>query len=228
MKKQMLLLLTMLCALLAGCSRQEASPANATVPTTQVQTSPPTQAPTVPTLSPAPAPALPVPGQSTIGDVVLYYQEAYPGRDLYANFLDLDGNGWGDLAVWDQGCYLCICFMEEDYVLSRLVGFETIANLYEYWYPGENGMECQPNILGTYELKDNDTVSIDTFYDISQGGILTLRESLKCDRSSGDAKWFTIGDDDWVPISQETYEERLSRYHYSAENLNPIGDYYFR
>ena len=169
-----------------------------------------------------------IPGQSTIDDVSLYYQETFPDRNLYANFRDFDGNGYGDLAVWYQGVYLGMYFMEENYVLSKEVLFEESASLYEYWYEGEDGMACQPNIIGIYELEDNDMVSIDTFYDISEGGILSLRESLKYDGNGADQKWFTIGDDDWVPITEEEYRERINSYHYSAENLKPIEDYYLR
>ena len=224
MKKQFLLLLLTLCALLTGCGRQETSPVSPAVPTVQTQPPLPTEAPETQPLPTSAVLTSLIPGQSTIEDAVRYYQETFPERNLYANFLDFDGNGWGDLAVWYQGCYLSICFMEEDYILAREVTFTETANLYEHW----DGPTCQPNIVGTWELQENDTVSIETFYDISEGGLLSLRESFKYDGNGGDQKWFTIGDSDWVPISQEVYEERLNCYHGSAENLKPIEDYYLR
>jgi len=164
-----------------------------------------------------PVPTQLIPGQSTSDDVAMYYQAKFPEKNVYCTFRDLDGNNYGDLAVYYDGTYRALYLMGEDYVLQKEYLFEEGFRL--YW----DSQTDNANIIGTEEITD--TGSVNTYYDVA-GGELILRDAIRFDSGSGQNQWFTIGDSDWAPTSKDHYGEILFRYEVQADNLNPIEDYY--
>ncbi|MBQ7000748.1 MAG: DUF1311 domain-containing protein [Oscillospiraceae bacterium] len=165
------------------------------------------------------APAELIPGQSTSDDVSAYYQAKFPEKNIYCTFRDFDGNNYGDLAVYYDGCYRALYLMGEDYILQKEYLFEEGFRL--YW----NTETDAANILGTEEMRD--TGSANFYYDI-QDGQLILLDAIKFDNGSGSNQWFTIGDSDWAPMSKDLYGEILFRYKIQTDNLVPIEEYYLQ
>lgn len=169
-------------------------------------------------------------GKSTLEDVSLYYQAEDPLKDVYAVYRDFDGNGYGDLAVCRNASYLGIYFMDENDVVSNIVLFDEaeFTFLCGYWGPEKDPAEVVPNIFETYEVENNGTVGIYTFYGIADDGSLYIRDRIKYDANGVEWKWFATVDSDWVSITEETYREIMGYYWADAEDPKPIEDYYHR
>ena len=165
------------------------------------------------------APTELIPGQSTSDDVSAYYQAKFPEKTVYCTFRDLDGNNYGDLAVYYDGCYRALYLMGEDYILEKEFLFEEGFRL--YW----DVQTDDANILGTEEMTD--TCSANFYYDLMDGQLILL-DAIKFDSGSGINQWFTIGDGDWAPASKDLYGEILSRYKVQTDNLVPIEEYYWQ
>ena len=165
------------------------------------------------------APEKLIPGQSTSDDVAAWYQEKFPEKQVYCTFRDLDGNNYGDLAVYYDGSYRALYLMGEDYVLQKEYRFEEGFRL--YWDPQTDNA----NIVGTEEMTA--AGSINTYYDVANGELVLL-DAIRFDSSSGTNQWFTVGDSDWAPTSKDHYGQILFRYEIQTDNLKPIEDYYLR
>lgn len=168
-----------------------------------------------------------IPGQSTIDDVSLYYQEKFPDKNIYSTLRDLDGDHYGDLAVYYDGTYRALYLMDESYVLKKEILFEEGFRFYEYSPKDGDGSQIEPNIIGTDEATE--TGDIKTYYEVNNG-VLVLREAIRFDSwaDTGENKWYAIGDGDWVTISKDTYGKILFSYTVQADNLKPIEDYFLR
>ena len=160
-----------------------------------------------------------IPGQSTSDDVSAYYQAKFPEKSIYCTFRDLDGNNYGDLAVYYDGSYRALYLMGEDYILQKEFLFDEGFRL--YWDTETD----EANILGTEEMTD--TGSANFYYDIMDGQLILL-DAIKFDNGSGINQWFTIGDGDWAPCSKDLYGEILFRYKVQTDNLVPVEEYYLQ
>lgn len=169
----------------------------------------------------ATAPSKLIPGQSTSDDVSLYYQAKFPDKNIYCTFRDLDGNNYGDMAVYYDGAYRALYLMEEDYILEKEILFAEGFRLYR------NAQEDNSNIIGTEETTE--TGSVNTYYDVVDGQLILL-DAIKFESgaNTGQNAWYTIGDSDWAPTSKDTYGEILFRYEVQTDSLNPIEEYYLR
>ena len=163
-------------------------------------------------------------GISVIDDIPRYYQFKFPDREIYSEFCDLDGNGWGDLAVWYDGSFRALYLMEENYVLGQGILFERGFQLFDDWQD-ENGTVCDTNIIGTIEEENSATIY--KYYEVRDGK-LYLREALKYDGTGEHGKFFTLSGEDWIPIAEEIYRRELGNYNAKASNLKPIEEYYLR
>lgn len=165
------------------------------------------------------APTELIPGQSTSDDVSAYYQAKFPEKSIYCTFRDLDGNNYGDLAVYYDGSYRALYLMGEDYILQKEFLFDEGFRL--YWDTETD----EANILGTEEMTD--TGSANFYYDLMDGQLILL-DAIKFDNGSGINQWFTIGDGDWALCSKDLYGEILFRYKVQTDNLVPIEEYYLQ
>ena len=163
-------------------------------------------------------------GISVIDDIPRYYQSKFPDREIYSEFCDLDGNGWGDLAVWYDGSFRALYLMEENYVLGQGILFERGFQLFDDWQDG-NDTVYDTNIIGTIEEENSATIY--KYYDV-RNGELYLREALKYDGTGEHGKFFTLSGEDWIPIAEEIYRRELGNYNAKASNLKPIEEYYLR
>lgn len=169
------------------------------------------------------APTELIPGQSTSDDVSLYYQAQFPEKNVYVTFRDLDGNNYGDLAVYYDGAYRALYLMGEDYILQQMYLFEEGFRLYQW--SDESGQQTNANIIGTEEMTE--TSNTNTYYDVVDGQLI-LMDAIKFDRSSGRNQWFTIVESDWVPMEKDQYGKILFRYDLQTDNLVPIEQYYMQ
>lgn len=217
MKKIPLLLLALCLLVMTGCA-----PARAEQPPEAAETEwKETTAATVPgeTSADARVEEL-VPGISTIEDIPRYYQAKFPDQEIWAEFRDLDGNGWEDLAVWYNHSYRVLYLMEENYVLGKEILFERGFLLLEYWQD-ENGTVLDTNII--YTIEEENFATIYKYYKVRNGS-LYLWNALKYDGTGENEKCFALNGEEWVPITDEAYRHELRKYCALSDNPKPIEE----
>lgn len=174
-------------------------------------------------------------GKSTIDDVVAYYQEKYPDKEIKSVFQDFDGNGFGDLAVWYDGAFWSVLVTDEEYRVKAEYHIDGGFELYETYAQMEQQVQYAGNLIGIVEKKGNATYQKFCWL----GESLYLRECFKFDPNGTDSCYFVSTLDSWdtpydaaiaqwKPLTEAEYMERLGAYTIQAYNLKNIAEYYLR
>lgn len=174
-------------------------------------------------------------GKSTIDDVVAYYQAKYPGEEIKSVFLDFDGNGFGDLAVWYAGAFWSLYVTDEDGRVKAEYLIDNGFDLYETYTQMEQQVSYAGNLIGIIEKKGNATYQKFCWL----GENLYLRECFKFDPTGTDSNYFVSVLDSWdtpynadiaqwEPLTETEYMERLGAYTIQAYHLQNIAEYYLR
>lgn len=71
-----------------------------------------------------PAPETLIPGQSRREEIAAYYSTLPSELGIHVYHDDFDGDGHADAAIWQDGCYIALCCMDEEGVLTELISFE--------------------------------------------------------------------------------------------------------
>ena len=174
-------------------------------------------------------------GKSTIDDVVTYYQAKYPGKEIKSVYLDFDGNGFGDLAVWCDGAFWSIYVTDEEDRVKAEYLIDGGFDFYETYAQMEQQVQYAGNLIGIIEKKGNATYQKFCWL----GENLYLRECFKFDPNGTDSNYFVsvldswdtpydVETTQWKPLTEAEYMERLGAYTIQAYNLKNIAEYYLR
>lgn len=176
-----------------------------------------------------------VPEDPGYNDVISYYIENYPDRDVRYSRSDFDGNGNEDIAIWYDGAYQCIYMMGPEtvqYVWKPGNGF-TICEIY---VQNVNQVAYEGNILHIYD--ENDGMEYHVFARMMPSGTY-IRECIRYESNGEDSKWASAvleswdtpfypklwNLENWKPISEQEYHERLNDYQEMQLELKSISEY---
>lgn len=179
-------------------------------------------------------------GESDLSTVAEYYLGHYPEKEMEAYIHDFDGNGSGDLAVWQGGMFCFLYVTDEEgrvkaeYRIDQMTGYLGF-DVYETYTQMENQVRYDGNLIGILEKGPEQTYY--KFCRVGSDG-LYLRECFKFDSKGKEScyfvsvldSWDTPHDAEitqWQPLTEAEYNERLDAYLIQPYDLKPISEYVY-
>ncbi len=179
-------------------------------------------------------------GESDLSTVAEYYLGHYPEKEMEAYIHDFDGNGSGDLAVWQGGMFVALYVTDEEgrvkaeYLIDQMTGYLGF-DVYETYTQMALQVQYNGNLIGILEKGPEQT-----YYKFCRVGFdgLYLRECFKFDSKGKESCYFVSVLDSWdtpydaeitqwQPLTEAEYNERLDAYLIQPYELKPISEFVY-